>query len=218
MPISVVGLGAGGHTKGVIEILRLDTRYELIGLLDIRPELHSTYVLGVAVLGSDDLLPTLQAQGVTHFFIGVGSGQNTRPRRRLYEHARGEHLQPVSVTHPRTILSPSSQIGQGATILAGAIINADVQMGENVIINTGAIIEHDCTIASHAHVATGAHLAGTVYIGEGAHIGIGSTIRQGIQVGSNAVVGAGAVVVKNVPDAVIVAGVPARILKRVESI
>ena len=51
---------------------------------------------------------------------------------------------------------------------------------------------------------------GTVTVREGAYIGIGATVRQGIVIGPWATVGAGAVVVKDVPEGVTVAGVPAR--------
>ena len=54
-----VGLGAGGHAKVVIEILQLIGDYKLEGLLDPKPELWHTRVLGVSVLGDDDLLSEL---------------------------------------------------------------------------------------------------------------------------------------------------------------
>ena len=50
MAIPVVGLGAGGHAKVVIEILRMDNHYELSGLLDPKRELHGRSMLGVPVL------------------------------------------------------------------------------------------------------------------------------------------------------------------------
>ena len=48
------------------------------------------------------------------------------------------------------------------------------------------------------------------------HIGLGASIRECVYIGWNAIVGAGAMVADDVPDNVVVAGVPARILKRVE--
>ncbi|MBX9807224.1 MAG: acetyltransferase, partial [Flavobacteriaceae bacterium] len=54
---------------------------------------------------------------------------------------------------------------------------------------------------------------GNVTIGEGAHIGIGATIIQGITIGKWAVIGAGAVIIENIPDNVVVVGVPGKIIK-----
>ncbi len=211
----VIGLGAGGHAKVVIEILQLIGSYELAGLLDPKRELWGTEVLGVPVLGDDSLLPHLYERGLRHAFIGLGSAGDTRPRRRLYEETHRQGFQVVSAIHPQAIISPSAQVGPGPTIMAGAIINAAARLGENVLVNTGAIVEHDCVIGAHVHIATGARLASTVHVDEGAHIGAGAVVRQGIHIGRHSIVGAGAVVVADVPDGVVVAGVPARVLRQV---
>jgi UDP-2-acetamido-3-amino-2,3-dideoxy-glucuronate N-acetyltransferase len=50
----------------------------------------------------------------------------------------------------------------------------------------------------------------------GASIGSGSTILCGVQIGEHAVVGAGSVVTRDVPPGVIVAGNPARLLRKVD--
>ena len=213
----VVGLGAGGHVKVVIEILQLMGGYELVGLLDPKQELWNTKVLWVPILGDDDLLLELYKDGVRHTFIGLGTAGDTSPRRQLYEKAQAQGFQIVQAIHPQAILSPSVKIGHGPTIMAAVVINANAQLGDNVIVNTGAIIEHDCIIGDHVHIATGACLAGTVRVGEGAHIGLGASIRQCLYIGRNAIVGAGAVVVDDVPDNVVVAGVPARVTRRVEN-
>jgi sugar O-acyltransferase (sialic acid O-acetyltransferase NeuD family) len=171
----------------------------------------------VPVLGDDSLLPVLRAQGVRHAFIGVGSVGNTRARQRLYHTLQAQDFQLVRAMHPQAIVAPSADIGPGLTIMATAVINAAATLGANVVVNTGAIVEHDCVIGDHVHIASGARLASTVHIGEGAHIGLGAAIRQCLRIGRQAIVGAGAVVVADVPDNVVVVGVPARILRRVEA-
>jgi len=209
----VIGLGAGGHAKVVLEILQLMGGYKFVGLLDPKQELWNTEVLGTPVLGNDDLLPELYKDDVRHAFIGLGTVGDTSPRRQLYEKARAQGFQIVQAIHPQAILSPSVEIGHGPTIMAGAVINANARLGDNVIVNTGAIVEHDCVIGDHVHVATGARLASTVHVDGGAHIGVGASVRQCIRIGRNAIVGAGAAVIDNVLDNVVVVGVPARILK-----
>ncbi len=206
----MVGLGAGGHAKVIIEILQDDKTYELIGLLDRDIKLHGQKVLGVSVLGDDDLLPTLKKDGITHFFVGVGSIGDTSPRRQLFERAIAYKMEPVDIIHDQAIISPSADLGLGVTIMAGAIINTCVTLGTNVVVNTGAIIEHDCIIGNHVHIATGSKLASTVYVGDGTHIGLGTSIRQCVNIGQNVIIGAGAVVVNDIPDNITVVGVPAR--------
>lgn len=207
----VIGLGAGGHARVLVEILRASEEWELAGLLDRDPALTHTRVGGVPVLGNDDLLSDLWQQGVQHAFLGIGAVRDTHARRALFERTKKLGFTFIPVIHPRAIVAPSAQAGEGAAILAGAIVNTDATLGVNVIINTGAIVEHDCRIGSHAHIASGACLAGGVLVGDGAFLGAGCTIRQGLTVGAEAVVGAGAVVIKDVPAGATVVGVPARV-------
>ena len=55
-----------------------------------------------------------------------------------------------------------------------------------------------------------------IHIKKNCWIGAGATILRGITIGENSVVGAGSIVTKDVPDNVIVAGNPARVIKRIE--
>ena len=208
--MQVIGFGAGGHARVMIEILQQDATFDLIGLLDPDPELKGLVVLNVPVLGDDGCLEGLMERGIRHFFVGVGSVGDASIRRRLFKQGLDFGMQPVFVCHSQAVISPTAQIGQGVTIMAGAVINSGVVIGDNVIVNTGAIVEHDCFLGDHTHVATGARLAGGVRVNTGAHIGIGATIRELIQIGDLAIVGAGAVVVKNVQSKTVVVGVPAR--------
>ena len=209
----VIGIGAGGHAKGVLEILRNDPDVELAGMLDANEQLWGKQFFGLPILGGDVLLKNLVQQGVDHAFIGVGTTGNTKPRQKLYDLAKNMGFDFVSAIHPSAVISPSAQIGAGVAIMADAVVNSDARLGNNVIINTRSVVEHDCVIGDHAHIATGALLAGGVVVGNGSHVGIGACVRQGIRIGNDAVVGAGAVVVDDVADNVVVAGNPARILK-----
>jgi UDP-perosamine 4-acetyltransferase len=211
--IPIVGIGAGGHAKVVLEILRHDAHYRLAGLLDRNSELWGKQISGIPVLGGDDLLENIFTKGIRHAFLGIGTTGNTAVRQQLYEKATQIGFLFIQTIHLNAIVSPTVKIGCGVTIMAGAIINADAHIGNNVIINTGAVVEHDCVIGDHSHVATGALLAGGVSMGFGSHVGVGASVRQNIRIGSNSIVGAGATVVKNVPDRTIVAGVPARFMK-----
>ena len=215
--IKVIGLGAGGHARVIIDILTTIGGFDLVGLLDQDPTLWRTEVLGVPVLGNDNLLGEMYQQGIRSAFIGLGSIKNAEPRKRLYEAARASGFQLVRAIHPRAIIAESAKIGDGPMIMAGAIVNPAARLGDNVIINTGAIVEHDCVIGDHSHIATGARLGGAVKIGDRSHIGLGASVREGIRVGDGAIVGAGAVVIEDVPDKTVVVGVPASVLRTVES-
>jgi sugar O-acyltransferase (sialic acid O-acetyltransferase NeuD family) len=215
-PVRIVGLGAGGHAKVVLEALAGVGGFEIVGLLDPREELWGGNVGGVPVLGGDELLRRQYDAGVTHAFIGLGGADDTAPRRRLYELARSAGFEVATIVDRSAVVSPSARLGAGATILARAVVNADATLGDNVLVNSGAIVEHDCRLEDDVHIASGATLASGVEVGRGAHVGAGSTVRQGIRIGAGAVVGIGAAVVADVEPGVVVAGVPAVVLRRVE--
>jgi FlaA1/EpsC-like NDP-sugar epimerase len=61
----VIGLGAGGHAKVLIEILQA-VGMEITGLLDVDPRLWKSRQMGIIVLGSDELLPKLFEDGAMH--------------------------------------------------------------------------------------------------------------------------------------------------------
>jgi len=209
----LVMVGGGGHAKVLLEILLRSKAYKIVGLTDPKAELIHQKVLGVPVMGNDQVLPELRRVGVKYAFVGIGSvGRNFARRAATYEKLKRLGFKLPNIIHPTAVIAQGVRLGAGNAILAKAIINAGVCLGNNTIINSGAIIEHDCMIADHVHVATGAMLAGGVEIGEASHIGIGAIIKQGVRIGKNVVVGAGAVVIEDVPEGLTVVGLPARAL------
>lgn len=206
-------LGGGGHAKVLIDAIQSCADILIIGVLDRDPKLKGTKIFGVPVRGSDELIAELKGDADS-FLVGIGSVGDPSTRMKLFQMGLDAGLEPLTIIHPRAIVSRYAEIGEGSMLYAGSIINPAAEVGRNVIINTGAIVEHDCKIGDHAHIATGARMGGTVTIGMGAHIGAGAVIRQNGVVGEFAVVGAGAVVTKPVPDGITVVGNPARPLQK----
>jgi len=202
----VVGIGAGGHAKVVIEILRLAGEYEVAGLLDPRGELWGRSVLGVPVLGGDEKLLELRDRGISGVFIGTDSVNDRETRAKLFNHALELGFDVINAVHPRAIVSPSAQVGRGLTMMAAAVVNTSALIGDNVILGTGAVVENECMLGNHVHVDTGAILAAGVRAGHSAYIGAGATVCQGVRIGRNATIAAGVIIAGNVPDRAIAGG------------
>ena len=206
-PLRLVLVGSGGHAKVVVEILEESPEFQIAGCTSVD---GSSDLLGYTVLGGDDRLPQLLQDGVRHAFVAIGENDL---RQKLMVHITALGFTLVNAISPRAMISRRARLETGIVIMPGAIINAESKIGEGAIINTGATIDHDCVVGKYAHIAPGVNLAGTVSIGAGAFLGIGSRVIPGVSVGCWAVVGAGAVIVRDVPDRVTVAGVPARIIQ-----
>lgn len=115
----------------------------------------------------------------------------------------------------------------------------NVRLGQNVFINYYSVFLDTCLITIGSRTMVGPNASfysathpldpivrnGTqgpetgkeIHIGEDCWIGGGATILPGVTVGRGCVVGAGSVVTKNVPDFHVVAGNPAKILRKIET-
>jgi sugar O-acyltransferase (sialic acid O-acetyltransferase NeuD family) len=209
-------LGGGGHAQVLVDSMQLSGAAIPHAILDGDRSRRGQTILGVPILGGDDLLPELVSRGVNCFTVGLGGIGDNRPRQRLFELGLSYGLEPLTVIHPTAICSQWVEIGSGSQVFPGSIINAGAKLGRNVIVNSGAIVEHDCILQDHVHVATGARLASTVEVGVGAHIGVGALVKQCLTIGEGVIVGMGAVVVKDVSPHTVVVGSPARPLRLIE--
>lgn len=93
---------------------------------------------------------------------------------------------------------------------------ARVTIGDNVFIGPNVSIYTACHPLDAEARNTGVEWAEPVTIGDSVWIGGGATILPGVTVGNRVVIGAGAVVTRDVPDGVVVAGNPARVVKQID--
>jgi acetyltransferase EpsM len=212
MMADLVIWGAGGYAKVVFDtaVAMGYTRVRFID--DCPPAFAELYGCPIGAPPVD-----VERSGVAVEFVGVefivAIGDN-HARSGCYSRGLRQGWTPATLIHPAAVVSPHSEISPGCVVLTRAVVNAGAVIGLNCIINTGAIVEHDCRLSSHVHISPAATLGGSVEAGAFAHVGIGACVLPGCRIGAGSIVGAGAVVLTSVPEAVTVAGVPARILSR----
>ncbi len=110
------------------------------------------------------------------------------------------------------------------------VIEDKVDIGANTLISSasGIYLESSVLIAGNCYIGGGRYFTesqnipimdqgwyskGSIHIGSGSWLGAGVIVPDGIFIGKGCIVGAGSVVTKDLPDNVIAAGVPAKVLK-----
>ena len=123
---------------------------------------------------------------------------------------------------PGAIIRDNVSIGQNAVIMMGAIINIGAVIGEGTMIDMGAVLGGRAIVGKKCHIGAGAVLAGViepasatpVIVEDNVLVGANAVVIEGVHIGRDAVVAAGAVVIEDVPEGMVVAGCPARVIKR----
>lgn len=118
------------------------------------------------------------------------------------------------------------EIGDQVVVMMGAVINVGAIVGENTLIDMNAVLGARAIVGKRCHIGAGAVLAGvieppsrdSVIIEDDVLVGANAVILEGVRVGKGSVVAAGAVVIKDVPEGSMVAGVPAKRIKSVDRI
>jgi sugar O-acyltransferase (sialic acid O-acetyltransferase NeuD family) len=205
----VVLVGVGGHARCVLRALAARLDVEVVCGVDPAIAAGSSRH-GLPIVGDDNRLPELRADGIEFFAMGIGGIGDNTSRRESFLRAVRSGLKPLRLVDPTAIVADDTQLADGVFVAPGAVVCPGTSIGANSIVNTRAVIEHDCMIGEHAHVASGAVLCGGVRVLTGAHIGAGAVVRQYLEIGENALVGVGAVVVTDISTGVCVAGNPAR--------
>lgn len=114
-----------------------------------------------------------------------------------------------------------SEFGKNIQIGKDVFINSGCRFQDHggIVIGDGTLIGHNVVLATINHdldpQKRGDNILAPITIGKSVWIGASATVLPGVRIGDGAVVAAGAVVTKDVPENVVVGGVPARVLKKI---
>jgi len=209
--IKVYLLGAGKHAAELSEYFNSSKAYELAGYITNVADAVNHPNLAKPIISLSYFLKNKPASLNISLIGAIGNYE----RKTIIEQLENKGYQFINIIHHHNYISSSIKIGYGNCIAPGCVINANVQIGNHCIVNSNSNISHDCIFENYVTISPGVTIAGNVMISEGAFIGAGATVIPGITIGKGAYIAAGACVTHNVPENVMVAGVPAKVKKTI---
>lgn len=125
---------------------------------------------------------------------------------------------------PGAVIRDLVEIGENCVIMMGAVLNIGAVIGERTMIDMNVVVGGRAIVGKNCHIGAGTVLAGVieppsaapVIIEDDVLIGANAVILEGVKVGKGAVIAAGSVVVKDVEPYMVMAGIPAKPLKKVD--
>ncbi len=219
MSKKVIILGTGGNCADILEMLDAineennKTLYECAGFLDDDEKKRGEKFHGSDVLGG--LADASDFAGC--FFVnGIGSVNNFWKKPSIIAKTGIARERFLTLIHPTASVSKSAQIGGGTVVFQNVTITSNVKIGEQVVILPNSIVSHDCIIGDYTCIAGGVCISGGVEIGACCYLGTNAAIRGDLKIGDGSLIGMGSVVLENVAENTVVAGNPARFLRKVE--
>jgi 2,3,4,5-tetrahydropyridine-2,6-dicarboxylate N-acetyltransferase len=125
---------------------------------------------------------------------------------------------------PGAIIRDMVEIGDNCVIMMGAVLNIGAVIGEKTMIDMNVVVGGRAIVGNNCHIGAGTVLAGVieppsaqpVVIEDDVMTGANVVILEGVKVGKGAVIAAGSVVIKDVEPNMLMAGIPAKPLKKVD--
>ena len=122
---------------------------------------------------------------------------------------------PFAIPHiGSVVIGDNVEIGAHNTIARGVLKNTIIS--DHVKTDDHVHIAHNVMIGKRTAITACAEISGSTTIGEDCHLGPNCSIMNGIAIGDHVLIGLGAVVLHTVPADTVVAGNPAKIIKKNE--
>ena len=185
-------------------------QYEFLGCIDDTPEKQGKTKWGFEVFDRS----VLETHKEAKVLAVPGSPVSYKKR---HEHIQSLNIpkeRMVSLVHPSANLGKSVKIGINCLIMAGVVITSNAQIGDHVCILPNSVLHHDTVINDYTLIGSCVAIAGNTRVGRNCYIGSGTNIINGISIGDYTLIGLGSNVIKDAPPYSVLAGNPAREIKK----
>lgn len=199
-------LGAGTYGEVIFELAET-VGYRVVGFYDDDPALIGTEVMGKKVIGPFSNFTKSNIIG-KNFAVAIG---NNKIRFQIMQNILNNYGLLPTLIHPKANICPSTTIGKGVYIHAGACIWTKAEIGNFTFISPNTVIAHHTKVGKACLISTLCAVGAGVNIKNFVMFGFGTTVITGVKnIGENVMSGGGTVIIKDVEDNSVIVGNPAR--------
>jgi len=208
------GLGNGSVIAAAIDdaYRQGNKEWKMTGYLNDRMK-SGDVIEGFPVLGA--LSDTKKFIEEGYYFINTIyriDGQDLRIN--MFENLQIPDERLVTFIHPTAYVPRGVEIGSGCVIMPNVSISPGVKFGRCCLVMIAATIGHNNTIGDHCHFAAESCVGAYLKIGKGVHIGLNASVREELTLGDYSTLAMGAVLLSDMGEFEIWAGVPAKLLRK----
>lgn len=197
--------GAGGFAKEVFWLSQ-QCGYEVDAFIDI----HAGGECCDIKIEDENYFNSAKHQAV----VAVGS---PKLREKIVKQIIAKHGEGVfkTLVHPKAnLMDPNVIVGYGSVICANCILTCDITLGPWSQLNLATTIGHDVQTGAFFTTAPGVHVSGKVITGDRVYLGTNASTVEDISICDDVTIGAAACVSKNITEAGVYVGVPAKKLEK----
>lgn len=199
MKQKIILAGSAITSQIVLDYLRLDDRYEVVGAT-VDDEFSAQGGMdGLNVVGLSEALSTFPSDN-HRIIIAMGYHDLNRSRENMFKKLKSMGYGIETYIHPDARIYSRYPLGEGALIFPGAIIESHAQVGSNTLVWAGAVLAHHSRVGSHCWVAANAVISGQAEVKNNTFIGVNATVVNEVAVGKNNIIGANALISRNTKD------------------
>ncbi|MBW1795537.1 MAG: acetyltransferase [Deltaproteobacteria bacterium] len=206
----------GGNSRETLLAIQaqnmLNPTWNVIGFIDDNEQLWEQSFCGVRVLGGRSAIHDFSSAQI---LAVPGNPEN------FYKRADIIGLLDIPLDRYATVVDPSARIsvdakiGKNTVLMANVVISCSVEIGNHCVILPNTVISHDSVVGDYCCIGSNVSVSGYVSIGTGCYIGSGARIMDHLRISSGCLVGIGSCVIQDVPPNIIMAGNPARHVRKV---
>jgi sugar O-acyltransferase (sialic acid O-acetyltransferase NeuD family) len=208
--------GTGGLGRQVAHMAATSPGAGPASVVFVDDDLRSRECNGFAVLDFGEL--TGAAHRDRTVLVAIADGME---RKAVTKRCEAAGLTIGSMCAPTSVQVGPHEIGPGAILNYFTLVSVNVRIGKAFHCNHYSHVSHDSIVGDYVTFAPRVGCNGNVLIEDHAYVGAGATLKQGepgapLRIGRGAVIGMGAVVIRDVEPYTVVAGNPARLIRRLD--